>query len=130
MLTDIRKIKTVELWLQGKTKVAIAKEIGVTRQTVAEWLKDPEIIKQINEGHEDLIQAAKNRLTDKLDDYLNILDERARDSSDKRTSAQCAIYLTDRILGKVGAIPESTEDKHKDETSEDLIDKYLKEIEE
>ena len=50
------------------------------------------------------------KLTNSLDNYLNVLHKLATNSSDKRIQATTAMYLTDRILGKP-SVNISTNDK-------------------
>lgn len=128
-MLDARKLQLIEMWIQGKSKSCISREIGVSRQTVYEWLQDPEVISQIEEAKKDLVQAAKNRLTTRLDSYLDRLHEIAMSSKDSRTAAQCLIYLSDKVLGKTAVEGSVPQDKREDNISDDMLAQAIAAVE-
>lgn len=119
-MLDERKIKLIELILAGENKTNIAKIIGISRQAVYDWLNDPEVIREMERTREEMLQAGKEKLTSRLDTYLDVLHKLATTSTDKRTQASCAMYLTDRILGKVSTIIEAPPEK-KESLSHDIL---------
>lgn len=100
MLSD-KKIEAITLLLEGKAKTDISKIVGVSRAALYDWIKDNEFKAEMDRRRNELIQSGTEKLTSRLDTYLEVLHELATTSTDKRTKASCAMYLTDRILGKV-----------------------------
>lgn len=116
MLTE-KKINAITLILSGKNKTEIAKILGISRPTLYDWLKDREVIENMNNQREELLQSGNEKLMSRLNIYLDVLHKLATTSTDKRTQATCAIYLTDRILGKVPTTIES----HGNNNDENII---------
>lgn len=126
-MLDERKIQLVTQLLSGENKTNVAKKIGVSRQTVYEWLQDPEVIEEMKNRREELIQAGNEKLSSRLDTYLEVLHGLATSSTDKRTQATCAMYLTDRILGKVPAAIEVPNNKNEN-VPKDILESEFEEV--
>ena len=67
-------------------------------------------IDKMESQRQELIKCVTKNLTNSLDNYLNVLHKLATNSSDKRIQATTAMYLIDRILGKI-SVNISTDDK-------------------
>jgi predicted DNA-binding protein YlxM (UPF0122 family) len=124
---DRRKLKMIQMILDGVPKTVIAQQIGVSRQAIYDWLKDPEVQRIIKEEQEDIIEAGKNKMIRKLEKYVDKLDELAIKSGDARTQNSALQYLVDRIMGKAPTRIESTERKE-DAISDDVLNQAIDDV--
>jgi predicted transcriptional regulator len=125
---DRRKIQLVELAIEGRTKSDIAKIIGISRPTVYEWLKDPEVQKRIKQGQQDIIESGQNYLIHRFKLYLDELDKVALTSEDARTKNSALQYLIDRVAGKVPTRIEAGEHKDKDNITDDVLNQVIDDV--
>jgi phage terminase small subunit len=122
---DRRKIQLVQLIIEGRTKTDIAKLIGISRDTVYEWLKDPNVQKLIKEGQQDLVDSGQNYLINRFKLYLDELDKVALTSEDARTKNSALQYLIDRVAGKVPTRIEAAPKQQEDSISDDMLDQAI-----
>lgn len=129
-MIDERKEKVISLILQGTNKSDIAKILKISRSTLYDWLKDSDLINQMKLQRNELIECGNERLTNRLDTYLDILHKIATTSKDSRTQASVSMYLTDRILGKTAThIMTNEREKDKDVVPLDVLAAELDEFE-
>lgn len=129
-MLDERKVQLVSLILQGQSKANIAKIIGISRPTVYDWLADKEVLDEIEYQRNELVESGKEKLTSRLNTYLDELHNLATTSTDKRTKATVNMYLTDRILGKVSTNIEISNDKQDTNVNDDILERELEEFDE
>lgn len=130
MSLDSRKIEAIELIVKGETISNIATLVGVTRKTIYNWLEDVEFKAEVNALTHDLKQQSKNRITNKLETYLNELESIALTCKSDKTRADALQYLINRAMGSPVAVNklEVEEDSaaKKNETDEDLREEFQK----
>lgn len=99
-MADIRRAKAMALHLSGRSGKDIAKELGVTPQTVSEWLHEPGAQAQRESTRAKAIQKAEEMAEDAMGTLGEIMrgEVEGASASDRRAAA-CAIL--DRI-GVVG----------------------------
>lgn len=126
-MLDEKKTQAITLLLSGKNKSEVAGIVGISRQTLYTWLENQEVIDEMQKMRDELIQAGNEKLTSRLNTYLDELHNLAMTSTDKRTKATCLMYLTDRILGKASTNIEkpAVEDN---EIDDDILDKEINEV--
>jgi transposase-like protein len=126
-MLDKRKVQLIQMRIQGKNKSEIAREIGVSRQTIYTWLQDSDVIQAIEDVKKDLVQAAEMRLIYKLDKYIDEMDTLAIKSADARTKNSALQYLIDRAMGKVAQKIEATE-VNKDSVTDDVLSQAIADV--
>ncbi len=101
-MLDERKIKLIELIIEGSlNKTEMAKQIGVARQTLYEWMAQEEWIAEYDRLLQEIKTNANKMFNAKLD---NVIDEWYKmmmdESCEKRTRAKLLVDWVDRSLGK------------------------------
>lgn len=93
-----KKLKMIDLLIEGNIeKTEIAKEIGVSRQTIYEWLKDEEVLAEYDRRLNDNRTKCNRRLQTWLNPLLHRLYFIAMNGA-TRDSKDVAIYLVNRVL--------------------------------
>lgn len=100
-MLDDRKILAIQHLAEGeKPKTEIAKLVGISRQTLYDWLDDDEFRAELDRR----IQQRKNLLEkiidSKLNDMVNQLETLIKTTKNDRVKAQSIQYWIDRGLGK------------------------------
>lgn len=99
--------KVVEMLVfDGKTRLKIAEELGLHRNTITNWGKLPVFIAERRRCEQELARQTKEQMnTFVVAHGMQIMEKlfELSQSTDKRVSAQCSQYLVDRILGKPNA---------------------------
>jgi phage terminase small subunit len=124
---DRRKIQLAEMMIEGRSKTETARILGISRPTLYDWLKDPDVQKLIKQGQQDLIESGHNYLINRFKLYLDELDKVALTSEDARTKNSALQYLIDRVAGKVPTKIETTE-KEKDSVTDDILNQAINDI--
>lgn len=96
---DERYERVIDLYLEGKSIVDINKITGVSRPTIYKLLEDDEYKAIIDKRLQELRTQGQNRLQNKLNAYVDELENIALTSDNENTKKDCLIYLVNRILG-------------------------------
>lgn len=101
MIIDERKKKLIDLLVDGRTsKTDIAKMIGVSRQTIYEWLdNDHEILAEVDRQLTVLRNQVDKQIKANLAPVVDELLKIALTCSDSRTRNNACQYLINRVLG-------------------------------
>lgn len=98
---DERKIRVIELLLEGYEKADIAKQIGVSRQTIYNWMdKDDwkaEFDKRLNQIKTNAAKLFDSKLDAVINEWYKMMMD---DTCEKRTRAKLLVDWVDRSLGK------------------------------
>ncbi|HBF9567737.1 TPA: helix-turn-helix domain-containing protein [Clostridioides difficile] len=86
----------VYLLISGLTVTEVAKAIGVTRQTIYNWMNREHIRKEIDRRKQELTNQGNLLILKDLETYINNIKELA---SDKRVMLAANQYLINRIYG-------------------------------
>lgn len=89
----------VYLLISGLTVTEVAKAIGVTRQTIYNWMNREHIRKEIDRRKQELTNQGNLLILKDLETYINNIKELASDKSDKRVMLAVNQYLINRIYG-------------------------------
>jgi hypothetical protein len=131
-MLDERKLKLCELLLLGEQKTTIAQIIGVSRKSLYEWLKDPEVLNELGRMEDDIKTSSNEKLIGRLDTYIDKLHTLAVTTGDKRTQCTALIYLVDRVLGRISTRIENVTDGKEivpvDVLEQDIAEFELEEI--
>lgn len=113
---DERYERVIDLYLEGKSIVDIHKITGVSRPTIYKILDNEEYKVVIDKRLQDIRNQGQNRLNNKLNKYVDELENIALTSENENTKKDCLIYLLNRVLGTpTSKIEQTTEDKDKKE---------------
>lgn len=117
--------EVIDLIIQGRTIVDIAKTLGINRQTVYNWLAKDEVKAELSARQGDIRGKAKNKIMSKVDRYIQNLQKLAT-SSNPNVALSANKYLLDRILGSVTSETkiEKTESVRKEVDKNELKEKF------
>lgn len=127
-MLDERKTKLVEMRVKGLSKAEIAREIGVSRPTIYDWLKDTEVIEQIKELKKDIKDALHNRLIYNAPKYIDEIEKVGFTSPDTRSKLSALTYLTDKATDKAAIRIENVKEDE-DNITDDVLSKAIASIE-
>lgn len=120
-LTDKQK-RAAELYMQSTPITDIAKVVGVSRPTIYDWLKLPDMKAFLDTLTTDAKNYAERKLNGKLDIYVSELEKIALASKSEKVKTDTLIYLINRILGTPTS---KTQDVGKDEEKESLTNDQI-----
>jgi len=124
-MLDERQIRAIELLVSGEhTITRISELVGVSRQTIYNWLDDDEFKKNLDERMQQIKTSAAKQFDAKLDKAIDLYWELATDpKTDKRTKQIALSYWIDRSLGKPVSRTEMTDNTTKDNkvSDEDIL---------
>lgn len=123
MLTEA-KLQMCLLKLSGENISDIAKEIGVSRQSIYNWSQEPDCIARMEELTEEIKREGNNKITGRLNIYIQELHTLATTSKDARTRASVTMYLLDRVLGKIKTTTEIVGEE-KETVDVDILDQEM-----
>jgi len=127
-MIDERKERVIVLTMEGEGPTDIAKVTGISRQTVYNWLELEEIKADIDKRRRGIVTQSNAYVVSNVHTYLECIHKLAVNTSDKRTAAQCLMYLVDRSLGKVSTKIEIDSNDTKDIVNVDVLNDEIKEI--
>lgn len=120
MLSD-KKQKTIDLIIEGKTsKTDIGTLVGVSRQMIYEYLKDPEVQAELNARLSEIRNQSVKTFTAKLEPVIDELYRIALTGSDIRSRNNACQYIINRVLGTPRATLEM-DDKREDDSDIDVL---------
>jgi len=126
-MLDERKEQAITFLLTGAGPTDVSKKVGVSRTTIYEWLKNDEFKSEFDVRHQEIVNKGNAYVLGNVQSHLEVLHDLAISTTDKRTAAQCAMYLVDRALGKVpNKIENVAEDK--DTLDDGQLERELKEF--
>lgn len=103
-MLDARKMKLIECKLQYPTakNKELAQMVGVSRQSIWEWLtKDKDVKAELDRRLQDINRSANLHLRSQTDKLMASMLDLALDSStEARTRNSAMQYLLDRSMGK------------------------------
>lgn len=129
MITE-QQSQMIDYIIEGNNKSDTAKLLGVSRQTVYEWLKIKEIQAEKQKRLTDIKVTARNRIATKVNNCVDIIYDIAVKSKETRTKFAAAKYLCDQFIGAPATERPAREEQNKDITVEIIpsIDDMLAEI--
>lgn len=123
----------IVLLIEGENISAIAKRIGIARQTVYEWMKKPIVKAEMDRLRQDLIHQGNAYIMKDVSTYIANIKALANDKSDKRVCLAANQYLLNRIYGnptnsiEIDGISSNEDSKTINEIESELS-KYKKQI--
>jgi len=123
------KLRYCVLTLAGEDKVSIAKQLGLSRQTLYNWDETAEVKEELERIHDEIKGAATEKITGRLSLYIDQLHDLAMNNSDKRTQGQILQYLVDKVLGRNATRIETINSEDKDRVAVDILEEELADFE-
>jgi len=99
------QLNAIDLLILGKTDREVAEEVGVRRETVTKWHKNPFFSAELSVRREELWVDAKLRLKALAHEAVNVLN-RGLSSADEKVAITAAVH----ILKTVGLYGEAKQD--------------------
>ncbi|MFU7517642.1 helix-turn-helix domain-containing protein [Clostridium sp. HCS.1] len=109
----------IDMLIEGKTISDISKLLNKSRPTIYAWLKLEFINEELEKRKLELIRSARDKVSSKIENYIDNVIELANNCSDSRVRLQANRYLIDRVLGsptamKIDIYNAENNDKEKD----------------
>ncbi|WP_099346386.1 phBC6A51 family helix-turn-helix protein [Clostridium tertium] len=98
MITE-QQSQAIDYIIEGQNKTSIAKLVGVSRNTLYNWLELKEFQEEKQKRLDELKVVARNKISTKVNNCIDIIYEIAVTSKDTRTKFQAAKYLCDQYIG-------------------------------
>lgn len=71
---SINQLKAIGLLITGRTCTRVAVDLGVSRETVSRWKKNPHFIAEMNREQGEMLLAARNRLQQMLTKAIDVIE--------------------------------------------------------
>jgi hypothetical protein len=78
-----QQITAIESLISGSTKLAAAKLVGVTPQTLSAWLRSPEFVAQLNSRRKDVHAANTERMRGMATKALDVVEQALESESEQ-----------------------------------------------
>jgi len=126
-LLDKRQRKAIALLIENQyKKTEIADMVGVTRQTIYNWLENEEFVTELNDTLHKIKVFGENSIKANLQQYINQIQKLAVTAESEKTRLEAATYLVDRVLGKTTSKIDLTAEAKQtvEENSEDILKSF------
>ena len=123
-----KQLDAIEMIIQGKTKTAIAKELGMSRTNLYTWMNNDEFIAELDRQRDIISRQALSEIKGDTKKLLEGLEKLALTSESESIRLSATTALLDRILGRPSTKSEISIDKATESDIElDDIDTLLEE---
>ena len=134
MITE-QQSQMIDYIIQGDNKTEIAKLLGVSRNTIYDWLKNKEVQAEKKKRIEEIKADARTSLTPKVKNVFDEIYKLAINCKDNRVKFQACKYICDQVIGAPSIDKSVQEDEKKDITvtlfdDDPSVDDMLAKIEE
>ncbi|MBW9158886.1 phBC6A51 family helix-turn-helix protein [Clostridium tagluense] len=129
-MLDERQIKAVEAKAKGFTITDMAKEAGVSRNTIYEWIKMEEFTAEVVRFQQEFVSQAQGRLKVAAQDAADEMIKLLKKGKYEKTRLSAAQDILDRNLGKATSRVEVDDGrKDKNNVGIDVLESEIKEFE-
>ena len=126
-MLDERKLKTIELLAQGIHYTDISKQVGVSRQTIYDWLKDEEFKAELDRWRQEFINCTRSIFAFNAPKAARKIVKQI-DSSNEKIANTASQYVCDATCGKPTTKVEQVNDTENKNIDDDILDKELDEV--
>jgi predicted DNA-binding protein YlxM (UPF0122 family) len=116
---NVEKDKMIEMYLSNVKITEIAKKLNVSRQTIYAWLKEKEVIAEVEERRQQLKKIGQNKITQNVCTCIDNVIEIANNCTDPRVRFNANKYIIDQGLGSPSA---AREDINTNSTGKENVD--------
>lgn len=132
-MLDDRKIKFIELYLKKTDDVTmadIAKDVGVSRTTLWEWLNhDEEVKNEVDRLERQKRILLRHRVANEAGSAFDVIVDLAHNADLEKTKLDAAQYIVNRYDGNPTAKVEQVINKNNDgDLSTDLLEQSVNEV--
>ena len=120
MITE-QQSQMIDYIIQGDNKTEIAKLLGVSRNTIYDWLKNKEVQAEKKKRIEEIKADARTSLTPKVKNVFDEIYKLAINCKDNRVKFQACKYICDQVIG-APSIDKSVQEDEKKEITVTLFD--------
>ena len=113
----------------GERIAEIARVIGVSRQSIYNWLDNEEFKAELDKTLQRIKSEGEQRILSDLNTYIDNIKYLATKARSEKTRLDANTYLTDRVLGKTTSKLEIKEDNKQKEENINILDE-IEEFEE
>lgn len=117
---SIDKDKMIEMYLSNVKITEIANKLNVSRQTIYAWLKEKEVMAEVEERRQQLKKIGQNKITQNVCTCIDNMIDLANNSTDPRVKYNANKYIIDQGLGSPSA---AKEDSNTNSTGTENVDK-------
>ena len=129
-MLDERQIRAVEAKAKGFTITDVAKEAGVSRNTIYEWIKMEESTAEVGRFQQQYLSQAQGRLKVAAQDAADEIIKLLKKGKYEKTRLSAAQDILDRNLGKATTRVEVDDGrKDKNNVTADILDAEIDELE-
>ena len=129
-MLDERQIRAVEAKAKGFTIVDVAKEAGVSRNTVYEWIKLEEFQAELGKLEQDFLSSTRQAVISYGPTVVAELKKLATKGASDKVRLDALAKLLDKIMSNATKIELSDSRDDKDNVAVDVLDQELKEFDE
>lgn len=103
MLLNQKHLDAIEELMKGENISNVAKKIGVSRNSIYNWLDDEEFKRELDKRKQAISKRALDRVNIKVNEYLEGIEKIAKTTDNDNTALTAYGMLLDRALGKATA---------------------------
>lgn len=103
---NVDKDRMIEMYLADVKITEIAKKLNVSRQTIYAWLKEKEVMAEIDERRQQFKKIGQNKITQNVCTCIDNIIDLANNCTDPRVKFNANKYIVDRDLGSPSAAKE------------------------
>lgn len=129
-MLDERQIRAVEAKSKGFTITDVAKEAGVSRNTVYEWIKLEEFKAELSKLEQDFLSSTKQAVISYGPKVVAELKKLATESKSEKVRLDALSKLLDKTMSNATKIEVTDGRDDKDNVPVDVLDQELKEFDE
>jgi len=127
-MLDERQSNMCKLLSIGTSITEVAKEIGVTRQTVYDWKKLEEMKARLDELGQEFISSTKQAVISYAPRAMDIIKDLAEHALSEKIRLEAAKILIDKVISNAVKIELSNGNDDQDNISQDLLNEELNEF--
>lgn len=103
MLLNQKHLDAIEELMKGENISNVAKKIGVSRNSIYNWLDDEGFKRELDKRKQVISKRALDRVNIKVNEYLEGIEKIAKTTDNDNTALTAYGMLLDRALGKATA---------------------------
>ncbi|MBU3098369.1 MULTISPECIES: phBC6A51 family helix-turn-helix protein [Clostridium] len=127
-MLDERQIRAVEAKAKGFTITDVAKEAGVSRNTVYEWIKLEEFKAELSRFEQDFLSSTKQAVISYGPIVVEELKKLATKGKSEKVRLDALSKLLDKTMSNANKIELSDTRDTKDNVPVDVLDKEIEEF--
>lgn len=117
-IISVDKDKMIEMFLADVKITEIARKLNVSRQTIYAWLKEKEVMAEVNERRQQLKKIGQNKITQNVCTCIDNMIDLANNCTDPRVKYNANKYIIDQGLGSPSAAKDEATIVDKEESKD------------